>query len=399
MKKLFIEDLDVKGRRVLLRVDFNVPLDSDRNVTDATRIEAALPTIEYILKQGGMPILMSHFGRPNSEREAGLSLAPCARLLSTLLNKTVTMAPDCIGDEVEDLAAAMRPGSILLLENLRFHRAEQHPKEGPEFARKLASIGDCYVDDAFGAAHRADSSIVELPKYFPEASAAGYLMMKEIAALDQILKQPLRPFVALIGGAKISTKMGILKALAQKADTLLIGGGMAYTFLKAQGFEVGDSIYEEREIEKAKEVMASANRLLLPIDLTVVEEFSENAPSKVVKVDQIEEKYQGVDIGPKTIALFSSELGNAKSILWNGPLGVFEFAPFAKGTFAMAKAIADSGAESVVGGGDSIAALKSSGLEKGISHISTGGGATLEYIEFGTLPGIEALSDKKVRAI
>ena len=398
MTKLFIEDLDLKGKRVLVRVDFNVPLDSNLNVTDPTRIEAALPTIKYILKQGGMPILMSHFGRPKMQYKRELSLVPCAKVLSILLKKTVTMAPDCIGEDVQDLVDAMEPDSILLLENLRFHRAEKHPEEAPDFAEELASFGDCYVDDAFGAAHREHSSIVEVPKHFPEKAAAGYLLMKEITALDKILKTPKHPFVALIGGAKISSKLGILKTLAKKADTLLIGGGMSYTFLKAQGFEVGNSICEESEVENAKEVLATAKRVLLPLDITVVQEFSEDAPSKVVDSSQIGPEYEGVDIGPKTIALFSEELKKAQTILWNGPVGVFEFVPFAKGTFAMAGAIADSSAESVVGGGDSIAALKKSKMEKKISHISTGGGATLEYIELGTLPGIEALSEKSAAA-
>ncbi len=393
MGKLFIEDLDLAGKHVLVRVDFNVPLDSDLNVTDPTRIEAALPTIQYILKRGGMPILMSHFGRPKAQYTRELSLAPCAKVLSILLKRSVIMAPNCIGEEVRDLVDAMKPGSILLLENLRFHRAEEYPKEAPDFAKELASFGDCYIDDAFGAAHREHSSIVELPKYFPCLAAAGYLLRKETTALDAILKNPARPFCALIGGDKISSKISLLKSLAEKADVLLIGGGMAYTFLKAQGFEIGNSLCEESEIAHAQEVIATAHKLLLPVDVTVVQELSEDAPFKIVAVDQITCGYQGVDIGPKTVALFSEELSKAKSVLWNGPVGVFECEPFAKGTFALAKAIAKTDCTSVVGGGASIAALKQAGVEKAISHISTGGGATLKYIELGTLPGIEALSE------
>ncbi|MCP5469616.1 MAG: phosphoglycerate kinase [Chlamydiales bacterium] len=394
MTKLFIEDLPLKDKKVLVRVDFNVPLDQDLNVTDPTRIEAALPTIRYILDQGGIPILMSHFGRPKAEYLPELSLAPCARVLSKLLNRTVTMAPDCIGEEVEDLVDALKPGSLLLLENLRFHRAEKHPEEGLEFAQALAKLGDLYVNDAFGCCHRAHTSITALPALFPDRAAAGYLLKKEIESLDKLLKEPERPLVAIIGGAKISSKIGVLKALCERVDTLLIGGGMAYTFLKAQNIGIGNSLCENEHLETAKEIMAKAKKLLLPVDLVVVQEFSEDAPSKIVAT--IPPGYEGVDIGPKTVELFCSEIRKAKSILWNGPVGVFEFEPFAKGTFALARAVAESGAQSVVGGGDSIAALKKSGMEKKISHISTGGGATLEYIELGTLPGIEALTTAKL---
>ena len=394
MDKLFVEDLDLKGKRVLLRVDFNVPMDNEQRVTDPTRIEAALPTIKYILDQGGMPILMSHFGRPKAAFQPELSLRPCAHVLSDLLKRPVTMAPDSIGDEVEDLVAAMKPGSIVLLENLRFHRAEKHPEEGPEFAKELASFGDCYVDDAFGCCHRNHSSITELPKYFEGASAAGYLLKKEVEMLDHLLKSPQRPFVAIIGGAKISTKIGILKALASKADVLLIGGGMSYTFLLAQGHEVGKSIVEPNEVPTAKEILSKAKKILLPVDIAAIKEFSEDAPFEVVSAQSIGKDQEGVDIGPKTIKLFSDEIAKAKTVLWNGPVGVFEFIPFARGTVALAHAIAKAHCESVIGGGDSIAAIKKAGVEKEITHISTGGGATLEYIELGTLPGIEALSKR-----
>lgn len=395
MKKLFIEELTLKGKRVLVRVDFNVPLDGNLNVTDPTRIEAALPTIEYILKQGGMPILMSHFGRPKAQFTPELSLAPCARVLSVLLKKTVTMAPNCIGEEVRELVDAMEPSSILLLENLRFHRAEKHPEEAPEFASELASFADCYVDDAFAAAHRSHSSITEVPKHFEERAAAGFLMKKEMEALDRLLKNPKRPFVALIGGAKISSKIGLLNSLAEKVDTLLIGGAMSHTFLLATGKKVGKSLCEPNEVANAKQIMQKAKKLLLPLDLRVVEEFSEEASSKVVDSENITNKEEAVDIGPKTVELFSQEIAQAGTLLWNGPVGVFEFTPFAKGTFELAHAVAKSGCESIVGGGDSIAAIKQAGVEGQITHISTGGGATLAYIELGTLPGIEALSNAK----
>lgn len=395
MTKLFIEDLPLKNKRVLVRVDFNVPLDQNRCVTDPTRIEATLPTIRYILQQGGMPILMSHLGRPKGAYSPELSLAPCVRVLASSLNKVVMMAPDCIGEEVEDLVESMQSGSILLLENLRFHRAEKYPAEAPEFAKKLASYADFYVNDAFGSSHRDHSSVTAVPKLFPGKAAAGYLLMKEISYLDKLLKNPKRPFYALIGGAKVSSKIGVLESLAEKADCLLIGGGMCYTFLKARGIPIGRSLCEDDQLDIAKKIMAKAKKIIFPIDFKVVEEFSEDAPSKVTTIEEgIPPNYQGVDLGPRSIELFCDTISQAGSILWNGPVGVFEFEPFAEGTLAIARALGSIHAESVVGGGDSIAALKKFGMEKNISHISTGGGATLEYLEKGTLVGIEALSEK-----
>jgi len=399
MTKLFIEDLPLKGKKVLMRVDFNVPLDGDQRITDTTRIEAALPSIQYVLKQGGSLILMSHLGRPHHSPEPELSLLPVAKMLEGLLNQPVKMPKDCIGREVKMKVDNLKPGEVLLLENLRFHRAEEYPEEAPDFAKELASYGDFYVNDAFGTAHRKHSSTYTIAQYFPGKAAAGYLMEKEIRFLGEVLKNPQRPFCALIGGAKISSKIGVIKSLLKRVDSLLIGGGMAFTFLKAKGMEIGNSICERDLIPLAKEILnlceKSQVKIQLPVDFIAAKKCSDDAEARTVDATQgIPDGFEGLDIGQKTIDLFSKAISQAKTLLWNGPVGVFEFERFAKGTFAIAKAVADSSATSIVGGGDSVAAINQSGFQEKITHISTGGGATLEYIEFGTLPGIEALSDK-----
>lgn len=398
MAKLFIEDLPIKGKKVLMRVDFNVPLDNNLNISDATRIFAALPSIKYVVEKGGALILMSHLGRPKGEPSPELSLAPCAKMLSHILKLDVKMAPDCTGSKTEELAEKLQPGEILMLENLRFHRAEEYPNEDPSFAKKLADLGDFYVDDAFGSAHRSHSSIFYVPKLMPGKAAAGYLMEKEIRFLSLALFNPKRPFYAIIGGAKISTKLGVIRSLLQKVDGLLIGGGMAYTFLKAQGIAIGQSLCEDDQIAVAKQILEDCKKrnipFILPIDFRIANECSDDAENKIIDVEQgIPDGYQGLDIGPKTIQLFQEKLKDAQTILWNGPLGVYEFNNFALGTAAIAQFIGNSQAISIVGGGDSIAAINDAGVADKISHLSTGGGATLEFIEYGTLPGIEALSD------
>jgi phosphoglycerate kinase len=398
-QKLSIRDLDVAGKRVLMRVDFNVPMNEKGAITDDTRIAAALPSIRYVLEHGGSLILLSHLGRPKEKKAAEFSLLPCAKRLSELLHRKVVMAPDSIGPEVEKLAKELKPGDILLLENLRFYRGEEHPEEEPDFTKKLAGLGDCYVNDAFGTAHRAHASTTTIAGYFPGKAAAGFLLEKEINYLGSTLLSPKRPFYALVGGAKISSKIGVVKALIPKIDGLIIGGGMAYTFLKAMGKEIGDSIHEEECIEVCKKILAECKdkgiRCLLPEDIVVVKEFSNDAEPQVASVEKgVPNGYQGVDIGPKTIAAFMEELKKAQTIFWNGPLGVCEFSNFSKGTKEIAKALSELHAVIIVGGGDSIAALQMLGLADKMTHISTGGGASLEYIEFGTLPGVEALSNK-----
>ncbi|MCH9627575.1 MAG: Bifunctional PGK/TIM [Chlamydiales bacterium] len=395
MEKLFIDNVDLTGKKVLMRVDFNVPLDSEGNVADATRIEAALPSIQYVLDQGGALILMSHLGRPQNAPDPALSLAPIAKVLAALLNRPVEMAPNCIGEKVQERVQSLSPGDILLLENLRFHRAETHPEEDPTFAKELASYGDIYVNDAFGTAHRKHSSTYTIAQYFPSRAAAGFLLKKEIHFLGDMLTHPSRPFYALLGGAKISTKIGIIKNLLQKADRLLIGGGMSYTFLKAQGHVIGNSLVEEELIPLAKELLETAGeKIVLPRDILVAKECSEEAPAKLIDLHQeeIPDGYEGLDMGPQTIELFSELLGEAKTLLWNGPVGVYELKRFAKGTITLARRIGELNAISLVGGGDLIAALNQAEVSDQITHVSTGGGAALEYLEYGTLPGIEALS-------
>ena len=375
MEKLFIEDLKIAGKKVLMRVDFNVPLNGEGNVADATRIEASLPSIHYILENGGALILMSHLGRPRNEPNPELSLAPVARALSAYLGLPVTLAPDCVGEKVREKVKALKPGQVLLLENLRFHRAEKHPDEDPLFAKELASYGDLYINDAFGSAHRKHSSTYTITSYFPGRAAAGYLMEKEIRFLSELLTKPQRPFYALLGGAKISTKIGILKSLLKKVDRLLIGGGMAYTFLKAQKTSVGDSLIDEDLIPLAKEILKDyGDKIVLPVDSICAVECNEYALTQIVKCTEgIPDGYQGFDLGPETIKLFIKILTEAKTILWNGPCGVYEIDRFALGTFSIAHSIALLEATTIVGGGDLIAAIKTAGVTDKITHISTGG--------------------------
>ena len=398
IQKLTLNDLPINGKKVLMRVDFNVPIENG-NVTDNTRIAASLPSIRYILEHGAALILMSHLGRPKGTVAKEFSLAPCAKELSRLLGKPVKMAPDCIGPKVEELARGLKSGEVLMLENLRFHAAEEKPEKDPSFAQKLAKLGNYYVDDAFGTAHRAHSSTFSVPKLFPGKAAAGFLLEREIEFLGSALTHPKRPFIAIIGGAKISTKLNVLKSLLGKVDTLLIGGGMAFTFFKAQGKQIGKSICEDDLIPEAKNILKFASeqnvKLVLPVDTVAVPEISENAKPTVVDTEKgIPSDLEGVDIGPKTIRAFEEAIKPAQTILWNGPLGVFGVELFAKGTEAIAKAVASTSAVTIAGGGETIAAINKTGVEDKFTHLSTGGGATLEYIEFGTLPGIEALSDK-----
>jgi phosphoglycerate kinase len=389
MPKLSIRDLDLKGKRVFMRVDFNVPLaPGGQEITSDKRICAALPTIRYALEQGAALVLASHLGRPKGKPNPEMSLKPVAQRLSELLGMPVAMAPDCIGEEVEKMLP--KPGEILLLENLRFHPEEE--KNDPEFSRKLARLGDVYVNDAFGTAHRAHASTVGIIDYLKPA-AAGLLMEKELEYLEKCTQNPERPCVGILGGAKVSDKIEVIENLLKFADRLLIGGAMAYTFLKSQGKPVGKSLVEDDKLDLAKGLLEKAgDRILLPVDHVVVEVLEENAPSEVVA--EIPEGKMGVDIGPATREAYAAVLKTAKTIIWNGPMGVFEKKPFDAGTVAVAKAVAESGALSVVGGGDSEKAVKAAGVADKISHISTGGGASLEYLAGLTLPGVAALTDK-----
>jgi len=398
MAKLTLDDINVSGKRVLMRVDFNVPIGDDGKVADDLRIRAALPSIRKVLESGGSLVLMSHLGRPKGKRDEKYSLKPVAERLSELLGKPVKMAPDCIGPEVEKMARELKPGEVLLLENLRFHGEEE--ANDPAFAEQLARLGDVYVNDAFGTAHRAHASTEGVTKYF-KVCAAGYLMQKELEYLGKAVGEPERPYVAIMGGAKISGKIDVIQNLLPKVDVLLIGGGMAYTFFKAKGYSIGKSLLEEDRIEVAQQVMADAKargvELILPLDNVVATEISETAETKVTPDENVPEGWIGVDIGPKTIARFREKILGAKTIVWNGPMGVFEKDPFAKGTIAIAQALAEAtkkGATTVVGGGDSAAAIAKAGLEEEVSHVSTGGGASLEFLAGLTLPGVAALTDK-----
>lgn len=392
-----LEELPIKGKKVLVRVDFNVPFGSNGTISDDTRIRAALPTIRYILDNGGFPILMSHLGRPKGEKIPSLSLKPCADHLQKLVKEEVLMASDCIGPQVEKMANHLQPGQILVLENLRFYMAEEKPDSDPEFAKDLAKLGDFYVNDAFGTAHRAHSSTATIAQYFPDKKAPGFLLEKEIDFLGKHLKEPSHPFYAVIGGAKVSSKLGVLESLLEKADALFIGGGMAYTFLKAQGIPIGNSLCEDDLLDKARAFLAAAKAknvpIYLPTDIVIAKEFSSNTEHKIVEAAKgIPDGWQGMDGGPVTRNQWRNTLQNAKTVFWNGPLGVFEFPQFAGGTEAMAKTLGDLKAVTIVGGGDSVAAINQLGLAEKFSHISTGGGASLEYIEYGHLPGIDALN-------
>lgn len=399
MKKMSIDQVDLKGKRVLVRVDFNVPLDENLKITDDIRITSALPTIKKIIVEGGRCILMSHLGRPKGGPNPKYSLKPVAVRLGELLDMDVKFAPDCIGDQVKAIVSSMNNGEVLLLENLRFHPEEE--KNIPEFARQLAELGDVYINDAFGSAHRAHASTEGVTKYI-DVCAAGYLMQKELDYLGEAIANPVRPFTAILGGSKISGKIDVIENLLPKVDNLLIGGGMAYTFYKAMGYEIGSSLLEEEKIELAKEMLekfkTSKAKVLLPKDNVVASEFKNESPSTVVDADKIPSGKMGLDIGPKTIEEFKNVILSSKTIIWNGPMGVFEFDNFANGTDVIAGALAEAtanGAITIIGGGDSAAAIKKAGLDNKVSHVSTGGGASLEFLEGKVLPGVEALNDEK----
>jgi len=388
----FIDEIDLKGKRVLFRFDFNVPLDNSLKITDDIRIRAALPTINYALDEGAKVILMSHLGRPKGKSVPELSLAPVARRLSRLINKEVVLASDCIGDEVKKLVEGMPPGCVVLLENLRFHIEEE--KNSDEFAKELARLGDVYIDDAFGNAHRKHASNVGIIKYIKEYGA-GFLIKQELNYLKKAVENPARPFVAIIGGSKVSGKLEALLHLIKKVDKMIIGGGMAFTFLKALGNEIGKSIFEEELLSIAKEIMETARQLgvkfYLPVDCVIAEDMSAEAETKIVPVQEINAKWKGLDIGPATITLFTEVLSNAKTILWNGPMGVFEIDAFSRGTSALAHSVANSYAITIVGGGDTDVAIHKTGESDRITYISTGGGASIELLAGKSLPAIEAL--------
>jgi len=388
--KKLITDVDVKGKRVLVRVDFNVPI-KDGKVADDTRIKAALPTIKYLLDHDAALILCSHLGRPKEGPDPKFSMRPTAERLSELLDQPVAFAEDCVGPVAEKAASKLEPGDVLVLENTRFHAGEK--KNDPEFARQLASLADLYVDDAFGSSHRAHASTEGVTHYLP--AVGGFLMEKEIQYLGNAIADPKRPFVAILGGAKISDKIGVIRNLLSKADQILIGGGMANTFFKAQGYPVGDSLVEDDVLDTARELVEeSGNRLRLPVDVVIADRFEEGAQHKVIAMGPVPEGWRIMDIGPETVSAYEKVLEGAGTIVWNGPMGVFEFPSFAKGTFGVAEAVAKSGAVSIIGGGDSVAAINQSGLEDQITHMSTGGGASLEMLEGKTLPGLAALEDK-----
>lgn len=388
--KKTVRDIDVAGKKVLVRVDFNVPL-KDGKVSDDTRIRAALPTIQYLLQQGAAVILFSHLGRPKGGPDPKYSMKPTAEHLSGLLGKPVQFAEDCVGAPAEAAAAALKPGEVLVLENTRFHPEEE--KNDLALAQKMASLAQVYVNDAFGSAHRAHSSTEGVARFLP--AVAGFLLEKEIQYLGQAIADPKRPFVAILGGAKISDKIGVIKNLLGKADSILIGGGMANTFLKAKGFELGASLVENDALELAKELLASGGaKLVLPVDLVVAQSTDEGAETKVIPAGNVAEGWKALDIGPESVKAFGKVIAAAQTVVWNGPMGYFEAPAFAKGTFGVAQALAESKAVSIVGGGDSAAAIQQSGLADKITHISTGGGASLEMLEGIVLPGVAALQDK-----
>jgi phosphoglycerate kinase len=393
--KKTIKDVDFKGKKVLCRVDFNVPINAAGQVGDDTRIVASLPTIRYILEHGGRLILASHLGRPKAQPEAKYSLAPVAPYLAKLLGRPVTMANDCVGPEVQALIAAMQDGDVILLENVRFHAGEE--KNDPAFCAELAALAECYVNDAFGTAHRAHAS-TEGVAHLLRPAVAGFLMGKELEYLGTALAAPKRPFVAILGGAKVSDKIPVIENLLAKVDTLIIGGGMAYTFLKAQGIEVGKSLVESDRISLAAELLTKAQKrgvkLLLPSDHVIATEFKADAAHRICSNNDFPAGWMGLDIGPQTAKIYAGEVCKAGTVVWNGPMGVFEFDTFAAGTFAVAQALADSSALSIIGGGDSVAAVNKAGLEAQMTHISTGGGASLEFLEGKELPGVTALNDK-----
>jgi len=390
-----VDQIDLRGKRVFIRVDFNVPLNEKNEITDDTRILLSLPTIQFAVEAGGKVMLASHLGRPKGKRDPKFSLAPVAERLSQCLRKRVALAIDCVGEEVQQQIEGMREGEVLLLENLRFHPEEE--KNDESFSKALASLCDVYVNDAFGAAHRAHASTEGMTRYMKSVSA-GFLMMKEIKSLEKALLNPEKPYVAILGGAKVSDKIGVIENLLNKVTTLLVGGGMAYTFLKARGFDVGKSLVENDQLEFSADLLGKAEgkvRFLLPFDHVAAERMDVQAKRQIVRNETIPSDWLCLDIGPETVRMFSEEIKSAKTIVWNGPMGVFEMEPFSQGTFAIAKAVAGSSAFSIVGGGDSVAAAKQAGVAERIGHLSTGGGASLEFLEGKKLPGIEALRKNK----
>jgi phosphoglycerate kinase len=390
MSKKTIRDVDVRGKRAIVRVDFNVPLEAGE-VTDDTRIRAALPTIQYLLDHGAAAILMSHLGRPKGKVVEELRLNPVVARLSELLGRPIRKVDDCVGPQVRAAAQALQPGEVLLLENLRFHAGEQ--ANDPAFARQLAELADIYVNDAFGAAHRAHASTSGIAHLLP--AVAGLLMEKEIEFLGRAVESPEHPYVAILGGAKISDKIGVIETLLSRVETLLIGGGMANTFLLAQGYEMGDSLVEEGSVATAKGLLEEGrDKVVLPVDAAIADAFSADANSQVVEVSQVPRGWRILDIGPRTVGLFKARLSGARTVVWNGPMGVFEFEPFAAGTRAIAQALAEIEATTIIGGGESVAAITQAGLAGRMSHVSTGGGASLEFLEGKELPGIAALEDK-----
>ena len=394
MSKKTIKDIDVSGKKVLVRCDFNVPQDENGNITDNRRILGAIPTIKYLIDHNAKVILCSHLGRPKEEVKKEFSLAPVQKELSKELGIEVKLADDIVGESAKKLTQDMKEKEVVLLENVRFDKREE--QNDREFSKELASLAEIYVNDAFGTAHRAHSSTAGVAEFLPAVS--GFLIEKEIKFLGEALNNPKRPFVSIIGGKKVSDKISVINNLLEKVDTLLIGGGMAYTFFKAEGLNIGSSLCEDDKLDLAKELIEKAKKknvkLLLPIDVVVAKEFSSDAESKVVKVDEIEDGWEGMDIGPETIKQFEEILKNAKTIMWNGPLGVFEFDKFAKGTNEIAKIIGNTDAITVIGGGDSAAAIEKAGMADKMTHISTGGGASLEFLEGKNLPGISCLQDK-----
>jgi len=394
MAKLSIRDLELQGKRVFLRADFNVPIEGGE-VVEAWRIEATLPTVRYALGRGARVILASHLGRPKGKRDPKYSLQPVARKLSELLDQEIPLAPDCVGAEVKALVDQLSDGQALLLENLRFHPEEE--KNDPEFARQLAQLADLYVNDAFGAAHRAHASIEGITRFVPVA-AAGFLMEKELEYLGRLLAQPEHPFVVVLGGAKVSDKILVIENLLARADTVLIGGAMAYTFLRAKGEDVGASRVESDQLELARKLMAEAEArqiaFLLPVDHVVLERMEEEVQTRVVRTEEFPERAIGMDIGPETARLFAARIAEARTVFWNGPLGVFEQPPFDQGTIAIARALAECPGVTIVGGGDSLAAIRQAGVAERITHLSTGGGATLEFLAGIELPGVKALTEK-----
>jgi phosphoglycerate kinase len=398
MKKMTVKDVDIAGKRLLMRVDFNIPMDEKQNITDDKRIKASLPTIKYAVEKGARLILMSHLGRPKKGPHPTLSLKPAAVRLGEMLGKEVIFAPDCIGPEVEALAAKMKNGDVMLLENVRFHPEEE--KNDPEFSKNLSRLGEMYANDAFGSAHRAHSSTVGVAEFY-KVRVSGFLMEKELEFLGQAVGNPKRPFISILGGAKVSDKIPVIKNMIDKVDTLIIGGGMAYTFLAAMGKEIGKSILDKESLDFARELCKTKkDKILLPVDclITDIFKFEERTvgQTKVVSVDQIDPSWQAVDIGPKTIELFSDACQKAKTVMWNGPLGVFEIKTCAEGTFSMAKTLAEltkKGVTTIIGGGDTASAVKKAGVAADMSHVSTGGGASLEFLEGRELPGVSVLTN------